>query len=108
MNEIATWLMWGAAAALIAASALALVRIVRGPTVLDRMVGSDLLVSILLGFFCLMGAWWGLAQAVTLLVSLSLVVFLGAVAAGRYVARDRDTGWARDERVDMSADGRPS
>ena len=46
--------------------------------------------------------------AVTLLVSLSLVVFLGAVAAGRYAARDRDTGWARDERVDMSADGRPS
>ncbi|OFS13474.1 MULTISPECIES: monovalent cation/H+ antiporter complex subunit F [Kytococcus] len=108
MNEIAIWLMAGAAAVLVAAAGLALVRIVRGPAGLDRMVASDVLVSVLFGFFCLIGAWWQFPQVTTVMVSLSLVAFLGAVAAGRYAARDRDRGWARDERVDMSADGRPS
>ncbi len=108
MNETATWIMAAAGGVLVLATALATLRIVKGPSVLDRMVASDVLVSVLLGFFCLIGAWWALPQTVTVMVSLSLVVFLGAVAAGRWAARDRDTGWARDERVDMSADGRPS
>jgi len=108
MNEFATWLLAGSAAVLVVAAAVALVRIVRGPSGLDRMVASDVLVSVLFGFFCLIGAWWHFQQVITVMVSLSLVAFLGAVAAGRYAARDRDRGWARDDRVDMSADGRPS
>ncbi|WP_462417312.1 monovalent cation/H+ antiporter complex subunit F [Kytococcus sp. Marseille-QA3725] len=108
MNEITTWLLAASAGVLVVAAAVAMVRILRGPTALDRMVGSDVLVSVLLGFFCLIGAWWLVPQVTTVMVSLSLVAFLGAVAAGRYAARDRDRGWAKDERVDMSADGRPS
>lgn len=108
MNPIAVGLLALAAAVLVVACAVALVRIVRGPSVLDRMVASDVLMSVLLTFFCLIGSYWALPMVTTVLVSLSLVAFLGGVAAGRFVARDRDQGWARDERVDMSADGRPS
>ncbi|SNC61026.1 multisubunit sodium/proton antiporter, MrpF subunit [Kytococcus aerolatus] len=103
-----TVLLAVSAGVLVLASALALYRIAAGPTALDRIVASDVLVSVLLGMFCLVGAWWRLPQVVTVLMSLALVAFLGGVAVARYAARDRDSGWARDDRVDMSADGRPS
>ena len=82
-----TWIIGG----LLALSAfLTLIRLTIGPSVLDRVVASDTLVSIVV---CSLGAHIALTGTLTtmpLLVSLSLVGFLGSVAVARFVARDRD------------------
>lgn len=86
----ATVLAWLVGALLTAAALLTLVRVTIGPSVLDRVVALDVLVSIVV---CALGAHVALtdgSSTLTLLISLSLVGFLGSVAVARFVARDRD------------------
>lgn len=87
VETVLTWVIGG----LLALSALlTLVRITIGPSVLDRVVASDTMVSIVV---CALGAYAALTDVWTtlpLLISLSLVGFLGSVAVARFVARDRD------------------
>jgi multicomponent Na+:H+ antiporter subunit F len=69
---------------------LTLLRVIMGPSVLDRVVATDTLVSIVV---CSLGAHIALNPGSTtlpLLISLSLVGFMGSVAVARFVARDRD------------------
>lgn len=90
MSLVETVLTWLVGGLLATSAALTLVRITRGPSVLDRVVATDVLVSIVL---CALGAYAALTEAWTtlpLLISLSLVGFLGSVAVARFVARDRD------------------
>ena len=88
IETVLTWIIGG----LLALSAfLTLIRITIGPSVLDRVVASDTMVSIVV---CALGAYAALTEAWTtlpLLISLSLVGFMGSVAVARFVARDRDT-----------------
>ncbi|WP_151523716.1 monovalent cation/H+ antiporter complex subunit F [Serinicoccus kebangsaanensis] len=87
LEVVLTWLVGGLLAA---SAALTLVRITIGPSVLDRVIATDVLVSIVV---CALGAYAALTDAWTtlpLLISLSLVGFLGSVAVARFVARDRD------------------
>ena len=81
----------GVVGGLLALSALlTLIRITIGPSVLDRVVATDVLVSIVV---CALGAHAALTSGSTtlpLLISLSLVGFMGSVAVARFVARDRD------------------
>ncbi len=76
---------------LLALSALlALVRIVRGPSIIDRAVANEVLVSTMV---CALGVEAAITRRSTtlpILVSLSLVGFLASVAVARFVARDRD------------------
>jgi multicomponent Na+:H+ antiporter subunit F len=75
---------------LFAAAALTVVRIVRGPSVLDRVVASEVLVATVI---CALGLEAALTRHTTtlpILISLSLVGFVGSVAVARFVARDRD------------------
>ncbi|MDQ3526646.1 MAG: monovalent cation/H+ antiporter complex subunit F [Actinomycetota bacterium] len=84
---ILTWLIGGL---LTLSALLTLLRIVVGPSVLDRVVATDVLVSIVV---CSLGAHVALnpgSSALPLLISLSLVGFMGSVAVARFVARDRD------------------
>lgn len=81
---------WAIGTVLLASAALTLARIVRGPSVLDRIVGTEVLVSTLV---CALGAHVALRPGSTtlpLLISLSLVGFVASVAVARFVARDRD------------------
>jgi multicomponent Na+:H+ antiporter subunit F len=69
---------------------LTLLRVIMGPSVLDRVVATDTLVSIVV---CSLGAHIAVNPGSTtlpLLISLSLVGFMGSVAVARFVARDRD------------------
>ncbi|MDF8266538.1 monovalent cation/H+ antiporter complex subunit F [Luteipulveratus flavus] len=94
VSDLAFWVIGGL---LTLAALLALVRIVRGPSVLDRVVGTDVLVSIVV---CALGTEAALTRHSTtlpILISLSLVAFVGAVAVARFVARDRDTAPGQDE-----------
>ena len=74
---------------LFAAAALTLVRVARGPTILDRVVAIDVLIAVLV---CALGLEAAVNQHDTtlpILVSLSLVGFVGAVSVARFVSRDR-------------------
>ena len=79
--------------------ALCLVRIVRGPTMLDRTVAADVFVAACL---CSVGgeaAIRGHADTAPVLLALALVGFLGSVSIARFAARDidhpQDEGGAR-------------
>jgi multicomponent Na+:H+ antiporter subunit F len=83
-------LAWAIGGLLAVSALLALIRITIGPSVLDRVVGSDVLVSIVV---CSLGAQAALtdgSSTLPLLISLSLVGFMGSVAVARFVAKDRD------------------
>ncbi|WP_256838917.1 monovalent cation/H+ antiporter complex subunit F [Ornithinimicrobium faecis] len=81
---------WAIGILLVCAALLTVVRIITGPSVLDRVVASDVLVSIVV---CTLGAQTALVEGPStmgLLITLSLVGFMGSVAVARFVARDRD------------------
>lgn len=72
------------------AALLVIVRMTRGPSVLDRVVASDVMVSIVV---CVLGTEAAVTRHTTtlpILISLSLVGFVGAVSVARFVSRDHD------------------
>ncbi len=79
-----------AGAVLSISAALALIRIVRGPSVLDRAVGVEVLVSTIVCALGVEAATTRHTATLPLLISLSLVGFIGSVSVARFVARDRD------------------
>lgn len=109
IDSVETWLTWAIGALLCISALLTLIRITLGPSVLDRVVATDVMVSIVV---CALGAYAALTDAWTtlpLLISLSLVGFMGSVAVARFVARDRDTPFvapAPDRLDEHSAHGR--
>lgn len=72
------------------AAALVIWRVEIGPSVLDRVVALDVLVSTLLAAFALYAAWAGRADLVSILVVLALVGFVGSVSVARFVAAESD------------------
>lgn len=69
---------------------LAVVRIVRGPSVLDRAVASEVLVTTVV---CALGALAAIDRSSTtlpLVISLSLVGFLSSVAVARLIPQPSD------------------
>lgn len=74
------------------AALLTTARIVRGPSVLDRAIASEVLVTILV---CALGAEAALTRHTTtmpILVSISLLGFIASVSVVRFVPRDVDPG----------------
>lgn len=106
IDLVETWLTWAISGLLFVAALLSLIRITRGPSVLDRVVATDVLVSVVV---CALGAYAALTDASTtlpLLISLSLVGFMGSVAVARFVARDRDTPFVAPSPDRLQDDGR--
>lgn len=75
-----------AAAMLAAAAVLALVRVERGPSMLDRAVALDTVTTVIVGAIALEAAWTRRVETVPILVVLSLVGFLGSVAIARFAS----------------------
>lgn len=72
---------------LTAAAAMALYRIARGPSILDRMIASDMMLTTII---CAMGAemvYNGHTRNLTAMLVLAATAFLGAVVVARYVSR---------------------
>ncbi|SCG35898.1 monovalent cation/H+ antiporter complex subunit F [Micromonospora inositola] len=67
---------------------LALARIYRGPSLLDRVVGADLLLSTMLGAVGAEAAVNRHAATLPVLVVLSLLGFVGSVALVRFAVRE--------------------
>lgn len=70
--------------------ALCLVRVVRGPSMLDRTVATDVLVAAIVGAVGVHAAVGRYSSTVSVLLALSLVGFLGSVSIARFAARDGD------------------
>lgn len=68
------------------AALLALARIVRGPSLLDRVVGTELLLATMIGAVGAEAAAQRHGTTVPVLVVLALLGFLGSVALVRFAA----------------------
>ncbi|MGD8148701.1 monovalent cation/H+ antiporter complex subunit F [Ornithinimicrobium sp. Y1694] len=91
LQTVETIFAWAVGSLMSLSALLVLIRITIGPSVLDRVVATDTLVSIVV---CALGAYVALSGAKTtlpVLISLSFVGFLGSVAVARFVAADRDS-----------------
>jgi multicomponent Na+:H+ antiporter subunit F len=76
------------AGAIFAVAALfALYRIVRGPSILDRMVAADMLLSTLI---CVLGAemvYNGHTRTLPVMLVLALFAFVGSVSVARFASK---------------------
>lgn len=71
----------------VAAALLALVRIVRGPSILDRVVAADVLLTEVM---CIVGAEMVInhhTRSLTLLLIIAAVGVFGSISVARFVAR---------------------
>lgn len=64
---------------------LTAIRIVRGPSLPDRVLGLDLLTSLAAGFIAVIGINSGFTLYVDIAIALGLVGFLATVALARFI-----------------------
>jgi multicomponent Na+:H+ antiporter subunit F len=76
---------------------LIIVRIVRGPTLPDRILALDLLLTVAIGFIAAFGIRTGFSIYLDIAIALGLVGFLSTIALARFVIR----------RGELSLGGRP-
>ncbi|QFI65502.1 cation:proton antiporter [Sinorhizobium alkalisoli] len=72
-------------AVLSAALLVTLVRIVRGPTLPDRVLGLDMLVAIAIGFIAVIAVKTGFSLYIDIAIALGLVGFLATIALARFI-----------------------
>ncbi|MBP2235164.1 multicomponent Na+:H+ antiporter subunit F [Sinorhizobium kostiense] len=61
------------------------IRIVRGPTLPDRVLGLDMLVAIAIGFIAVIAIKTGFGLYIDIAIALGLVGFLATIAFARFV-----------------------
>ena len=77
-------------------------RVVRGPTLPDRILGLDMLVATAIGFIVVIGIRKGATLYVDVAIALGLVGFLATVAFARFIhmqgksESDRDTSESKN------------
>jgi multicomponent Na+:H+ antiporter subunit F len=77
---------------------LTTLRVLKGPTLPDRVLALDMLVAIAIGFIAILGVRTGFAYHVDIAISLGLVGFLATVAFARFVlSRERGFGHREGE-----------
>lgn len=95
------------ATALLAAGALlAVVRMERGPSMLDRSVAFDVLTTALVGAIAVEAALSRRTESVPILVVLSMVGFIGSVTIARFAAVEPPKG-QRPDGTEPKAPGGP-
>lgn len=96
--------------ALTLAVLLGLLRLVRGPTVLDRILAFDLIATSIVGMIVLLSVVWRTPLYVELILIFSLLGFVGTVAfvfhLHKTLASRADTPPARPQPVPQPADER--
>lgn len=78
--------LWIGGLILAVSAVLIVVRIERGPSMLDRTISLDMLVSIVIAALALWSGATGRTDLVNVLVVLALVGFVGSVTLARFVA----------------------
>lgn len=74
------------ASMLAVAAVLALVRMERGPSMLDRTIALDIVTSVIVGAIALESAWSRRVDTIPILVAVAMVGFLGSVTIARFAA----------------------
>lgn len=74
---------------------LSVVRIVRGPTVADRVLALDLLTVLAMGFVGAVAVRTGLMLYLDIAVALALLGFLATVALARYILKRAEANGRR-------------
>lgn len=74
-------------ALLSAAALLVLVRLLRGPSTLDRIVSVDVFVTLLIAGICVSIGWQQEAQNIALLAAFALLAFIGSISAARLIEK---------------------
>ncbi|PWK75767.1 cation:proton antiporter [Aminobacter sp. AP02] len=64
---------------------LVVVRVVKGPSLPDRILALDMLVAVAIGFIAVLGLRTGFTLYVDIAIALGLVGFLATVAFARFV-----------------------
>lgn len=85
------WLMFAIFVVFSIAALLTVVRIIRGPSILDRAVASDVLLTEVM---CVIGAEMainGHTRSIPVLLIIAAVGVFGSIAVARYVARRDNT-----------------
>lgn len=84
---------------------LIIVRIIRGPTLPDRVLALDTLVAVAIGFIAVIGVKTRYFLYVDIAIALGLVGFLSTVAFARFVLT---RGRAGEEAADAARRARPA
>lgn len=85
-------------------------RVVRGPTLPDRIVALDMLVAVALGFIAVIGIRTGITLYIDVAIALGLVGFLATVAFARFVLSrggDREKNAAEGETAPSNPEMKP-
>jgi multicomponent Na+:H+ antiporter subunit F len=98
-----TVVLWIAASMLGIAALLALIRVVRGPSSLDRVVAMDVLLSCLIGAIGIEAAYGRDGTTLPVLAVLALLGFVGSVAVARFGADAGDDDPDRREEARVEA-----
>ena len=66
---------------------IAFVRLVKGPTLPDRIVAMDLFGVLVVGLIVVLAAWSGVRATLDAAIVIALIGFLGTIAYATYVER---------------------
>ena len=72
-------------------------RIIKGPSLADRIVGLDMLVAVGIGFIGVIGVKTNYSLYIDIAIALGLVGFLSTIAFARFVLRHGDDSEFHDE-----------
>jgi multicomponent Na+:H+ antiporter subunit F len=83
-------IVWVIAAVMLGAAVVTMVRLLAGPSTLDRLVALDTLVAVTM---CAIGTWAAFSLDTTVtygLTALALISFVGSVSVARFRVPDTD------------------
>lgn len=89
-HGILDWAVAVAFALMLTGLVLTFTRLVRGPSLIDRVIALDLLTLLVVGFIGVFAIASGESILLDIAVALALVAFLATVAFARYVERRSD------------------
>jgi multicomponent Na+:H+ antiporter subunit F len=91
-SEAIIWACWFGLGCLLLGLLLTVLRLVRGPTLPDRVLALDLVTTLALGFIVLVAVLTGFYLYLDIAIALGLLGFLSTVALARYVQKRAEAG----------------
>ncbi|QOD94304.1 monovalent cation/H+ antiporter complex subunit F [Chryseoglobus sp. 28M-23] len=90
-------ILYGVAAALLAATAIiSMYRVIVGPTILDRVIASDVLLTTLILVVATEMVINAHTRTIPLMVILAATAIFGTVAVARFVTKTEGSPWRKD------------
>ncbi|MFK7902125.1 MAG: cation:proton antiporter [Nitratireductor sp.] len=94
--------VWASLAMLTLSFFLTIFRVIKGPTLPDRIVALDMLVGIAIGYIAVIGVKTGYYLYVDVAIALALVGFLATVAFARFIL---SRGITREDAATIKQEG---